>query len=259
VDRALAEEFLVAVSELGFEAERRPKTAPAATEIGRGLSSSPLKRGSWLIDKEANKTGVSSTTSSTAKALPQDREALAAHVEALHLRLRTVQVECENLRRQLSEQRRSEPDLDAAALRDELATLEGRARDMHSLMDQNLQERQEIERLEAEYHRKRLELGVPEESQRPSSALRPRTGLSGHRPGSAGAVAEAMMRLSTATLESGAERALKMPQSTKAELQARNAALKRELRLCTQEMSELRTGACSVALGRPLSSHGDDD
>merc|ERR1719422_2450923 len=84
----------------------------------------------------------------------------SAYVEALHLRLRTTHVDCENLRRKIAELREAEPQLGAARVRSRLAQLEEENQKLHQQVAANQCAREQLQSREAELAGRRRDLGL---------------------------------------------------------------------------------------------------
>lgn len=163
-------------------------------------------------------------------------EKYTSHVGALMLRLKTTEVDCENLRWQIQELRHKEPELGTAALRERLDNLQEANCRMHERNVENQTLRERSQAGEEELAARRKALGLPQElPQRPGSA-RPRSA----RPRTAEAAAEALVALDPENL-------------SEADLRARNAAMRREIVHAKQRLMGLRAGACSAVLGRDIS------
>lgn len=272
MERQLAHEFFACAKELGLQ-ERpgtagagfaRPRTAPALG--ARSLSSTaPCSFGSLAEatrdDLEGRARAVKRQPSSrAASSSPEDFSAdiledeadltaslqrRKAQVDALRLRVQTVQIDCENLRRQIQELRDQEPEMGTAQLREQLALLEQQNRKMHERAELNRELRLRLERRRIEYVQHREELGLPLE--RPCSVARPRT---------AAAAAEAVlsaMDAATGRLVSPSCATGTASLGPIAALKAQGKFLRKQLQEEQQLASKCQAAACEAALGKPLS------
>lgn len=259
VDRQLAAEFFQCAEEFGFERPgssfgSRPKTAPVKPAAGPTSAASVCgfnERSSRSQSRPRSSRGSRSTSrarsNSPVAAVAQDplsevREVpvitedtqesvlrFRQYVQALQLRLRTTQVDCENLTRQIQQLRQEaqEPLLGAARLQQKLDKLTEENSSMHAQAEENRKMRLELEAKEMELFEKRQALGLPE-------LQRPVTG----RPGTAPAV-EAVLAMSE-------------PSTTEA-FKSKCRVLKRELEVERERTLQLRAKACSQILGREVS------
>lgn len=279
VDWQLADDFFACAQEVGFQ-ERpqtalraRPTTAPASNHH-RGsrppTSSTSLRRAAGLSSpsspKSASRTFSDQTTSprasprhSRSTSIPpetqQDLELpdedladmpgtvrrYTSHIEAVRLRIKTVQVDCENLRRQIRDIQRQEPVLGVAALKHTCKVLDSDNRAMHAQVTENEQLRKKLESRQAELARRREALGLQDaESLRPRSA-RPR---SSH---GATAACDAVLGLSSG--QTGMNGAEVMSQ---AQLEFENNTMRRRLEDSRRQIGQLRSDTFAVRLGEPV-------
>lgn len=257
VDRQLAAEFFQCAEEFGFERPgsstgSRPKTAPvkpagptaSAASVGLGFNERSSRsqsrprssRGSRSTSRARSNSPVAQDPLSEVREVPvisddtQDNVLrFRQYVQALQLRLRTTQVDCENLTRQIQQLRQEahEPLLGAASLRKKLDKLTEENSSMHAQAEENRKMRLDLEAKEMELFEKRQALGLPE-------LQRPVTG----RPGTAPAV-EAVLAMSE-------------PSTTEA-FKSKCRVLKRELEVERERTLQLRAKACSQILGREVS------
>lgn len=124
----------------------------------------------------------------------------APNAEAMQLRLQTISVECENVRKEIKrfELQEEEPILGSAALQKTLKKLEKENSSMHALAEKNRKMKEELEEKEVEIFEKRRSLGLPE---RPGSAMLEPTTAEGYR---------AKCRALKRDLETERERTLKL-------------------------------------------------
>lgn len=288
VDRVLAEEFFSCASELGFN-ERpcssagRPQTAPApsATRKRRQHRPSPspsrdgsAKRGSRsrspspFIPASASASSTGSGFGARTSPPPVEGDVLAiireqtSQVEAARLQIQTVQVDCENLRRQICILREREPTLGLTGLKEKKQQLSEENRLMHERVAENQRLREVLAEKEAELSAKRLAEGLPEE--RPRTA-RPQSSCG---PASASTAAEAILELS-GRLQSeagshpssrgsdtggGLRGSWKRQDETEADLRFRNHLLRRELERTKERIAQSQIDACTAVLGQDLVS-----
>jgi len=286
MDRQLADEFFTRAAELGFQerpttARQRPGTAPAAA-VRAASSRQRVALASDMPWEQANERGGQRGMSPARLAVPSNRcssrvpsaspdgdaphpadnitdpaelavaiQKYTAHVEALHLRLRTTQVDCENLQRQIAELRDPTPQLGAARVRDQVARLEAENQGMHELVVENQRLRQRLEGREVELARRRQKLGLPGQAAVASLPGPARPG-SGSRPRTAAEVAETVLQLS-ASLGRAVPPGTPTAGVSLPEARARNVALRRDIDRVQEEIAQLRLGACSALLGRQIS------
>ena len=249
VDRQLAAEFFLCAEEFGLErpgsSQGRPKTAPVKT-VAPSAGAATAERSSRSQSRPRSSRG-SRGSRSTSRARSNSPDPLTdvrevpvisddvqesvlrfrQYVQALQLRLRTTQVDCENLTRQIQQLRQetNEPILGAAGLRDKLQQLAQENSSMHAQAEENRKIRLELEEREMELSQKRQALGLPD--------LRPGTA----RPG-------------TAAIEA----VLGMSEPTTAEaFKSKCRGLRRDLEVERERTLQLRAKACSQVLGRDVS------
>lgn len=279
VDRALAEEFFACARDMGFNerpctAGPRPKTAPAPRDSlrkrrQRRPSASPSRSPS--VQHRSGRSQSPFVAGSSARHLPElpgedvaspGGAVLAAvrqktsQIEAVRLQIQTVQVDCENLRRQIVALRDREPTLGLAGLRERRKELEEENRLMHDRVSENRRLREALAQKEAELSAKRLAKGLPEEPpERPRSA-RPRSSCGS---ASAAVAADAILELSE-RLQNEAD-GLPIPsfrsssrrqEDTEADLRFRNHLLRKEIERTKERIQQSRTDAFSTLLGKEL-------
>lgn len=266
VERALADEFFMCARDLGFierpsSANLRPKTAPslsgAASRKRRQARPSPSPSRSPSARKSGSRSpSASRGLSSRPFELPGEEPSSpkgsvadivrqqTSQVEAMRLQIQTVQVDCENLRRQIAELGNREPTLGLGALRERKADLEEENQLMHSCMDKNRHLREVLAQKESELAAKREERGLTQERPRTS---RPRSscGIT-----SAAGVADAILEMSD-RLRSGPMAASSVPEGfTEADLRFKNHLLRRELERTKREASQMSNDTCVALLGQ---------
>ncbi|CAE7561930.1 LRRC61 [Symbiodinium natans] len=258
VDRQLATEFFACAEEVGLERRPgssyglRPKTAPIVTgaqshreasqaSSARNRSSSRRPRSRSSSRPRSGSPDVGSEPSAPpAPVLTacenswEDVEKFQEYTKALQLRLQTMQVECENLQKQVQGLRReaTEPILGTATLRERLSELEKANKAMHDTAAKSRQMRSALEAREAELARRKQALGH-------LGSERPGTARTLARPGTAQAAVESALIISQpATLEG---------------YKARCSALKREVEFERERTLQLRAKLCSEIVGREIS------
>jgi hypothetical protein len=266
IDRALAEEFFMCAREAGFNerpcsAKSRPKTAPAVSaprrRRQRGPSASPSRspsthrsgsRSPSASRKQSMQLGdlpgeAASTPAGDAVAAIRH---MTSQIEAIRLQIQTVQVDCENLRRQISGIRAQEPKLGVASLRERKQELEEENRLMHECAVKNQQLKEVLAQKEAELSAKRASKGLPAEVVHRPGTSRPRSAA-----GSASAVAavEVFVELS-GWVQNGPKA---MPQGeTAADWRFKNHLLRRELAQTKSSIDQLSADSYATLLGRGL-------
>jgi len=181
-----------------------------------------------------------------------------SQIEATRLQIQTVQVDSENLRRQISVLRAREPTLGLTGLKERRQQLEEENRVMHVHVAENQRLREVLTKKEAELSAKRLAEGLPEERPRPGTA-RPRSSCG---PASASDAAEAVLELSgrlqneagsfSSSRASGTGSRVIRQETTAADLRFRNHLLRRELERTKERMNQCRADACTAILGQEL-------
>lgn len=262
VERALADEFFMCARDLGFverpsSANLRPKTAPSVT--GATLRKCRQARSNASPSRSPSVRRSGSRSPSVSRGLrsfelPGEEPCTpkgdasdiirqkTSQVEAMRLQIQTVQVDCENLRRQIAELSKREPTLGLGALKEQKKNLEEENRLMHECMDKNKHLREVLVQKEAELAAKRRDRGLIEERPRTS---RPRTSCGS---ASAANVAEAILDLSE-KLRSGPTALSSMPGGfTEADLRFKNHLLRRELERTKQEVSQMNNDTCVALL-----------
>lgn len=181
-----------------------------------------------------------------------------SQIEATRLQVQTVQVDCENLRHQISALRSREPTLGLAGLKERRHELEEENRRMHEHVAENQRLREVLAQKEADLSAKRLADGLPEEIPRPGSA-RPRSSCG---PASASSAAEAVLELSgrlqneadslSASHGMSAGSMETKKELTAADLRFRNHLLRRELERTKEHIGQVQADSCAVMLGQEL-------
>ena len=238
VDRQLAAEFFLCAEEFGLE-ERpgsscglRPKTAPVSKpELRTSRSQSrprSARRGSRSSSKSPERGGEVMETPNITEDKEESLVRFQQYVQALQLRLRTTQVDCENLTRQIQQLRKDaqEPVLGSSALQRRLAELEEENSSMHKLAEANRKMHLEVSEKEATLNEKRQALGLPE-----------RPGTRSGRPGTA--AVQAVLSMSEPSTVEG--------------FKSKCRSLKRDLEVERERTLQLRAKACSRVLGREVS------
>lgn len=280
VDRQLAQEFFVCAKDVGvqerMEAAVRPQTAPAVTASSRASSyrrpsaspsqspkSSRNRARSPAVAESPRTPGGSRRASSVSADLElfppevvvgdvvESIRRYSSYIEAARLRVQTVQVDCENLRRQIAELRNREPTMGIATLQERRDALEAENRSMHARVAENQQLRERLARKEAEFAEQCGAHGLPEEL-----PDRPSTSRPGSRGGSASAASAAAAVLELSESLKRGQGIRRHQVDTEADLRFRNHLLRRELDRVQQSVGQLRVDACSAVLGKDLGSFG---
>jgi hypothetical protein len=162
----------------------------------------------------------------------------------MRLQIQTVQVDCENLRRQIAGLHDREPTLGLGSLKERKSDLEEENKLMHACMDTNKHLREVLAQKESELAAKQAERGLTEE--------RPRTSRPRSSCGSASAanVADAILELSE-KLRSEAKAIPSVPEGlTEADLRFKNHLLRRELEYTKQQIAHMGNDTSVALLGR---------
>lgn len=192
VDRQLAEEYFACAKSLGFD---RPRTAPV---FRHRQPPGPIR----------SQRGEGDT--------PQK---VAAHIEALRVRIHTVQVDCANLKRHIASLATREPQMGTYDLRERLEVLESQNREMHAQVAENQKLKIQIAGLEA-------------------LALRPRPRSSRSRSGPSAAVEAVLEMLPSSRDAAGSE----------PDLRARNHLLRQRIDEANLHIERLRNETLSSIL-----------